>query len=267
MCTVTIVPLCDSTDRKGTGFRLACNRDESRRRPAALPPCVRRFADRRAVMPIDPVSDGTWIAVNDRGLVMTLLNVYDRPVRPVNPGSQQNPIRKDSPASNLNPRHRPLSRGTIIPRLLHHDDVSRAAQDASALDPESYPPFRLIMADRQQVAELRSDSSAFRLDVKPIGSSPWMFTSSGLGDEVVEPPRRQLFEEMLQSCGEGATIQDAYHRHQWPDRTSISVCMSRPESRTVSYSVVEVGPAGCRLVYIPEAPNSNAVPIGVTLQT
>ena len=44
--------------------RVVCNRDELRSRAAALPPRVCTFGERRAVMPIDLVSGGTWIAAN-----------------------------------------------------------------------------------------------------------------------------------------------------------------------------------------------------------
>ena len=69
MCTLTILPL------GGASTRLAFNRDEQRTRPAALPPQVRQFGGRTALMPVDPVSDGTWLAVNDAGLVLALHNV------------------------------------------------------------------------------------------------------------------------------------------------------------------------------------------------
>src|SRR5262249_13957501 len=72
MCTVSIVALNEPGNRR---LRLACNRDELRSRPAALPPLVRNCDERQAIMPIDPVSDGTWIAVNDAGIAATLLNV------------------------------------------------------------------------------------------------------------------------------------------------------------------------------------------------
>src|SRR5262249_11399645 len=68
MCTVTVVPTPGAV-------RLACNRDEQRTRPPALPPQVRRFGRRWAAFPVDPVGGGTWVAVNDTGLAMTVLNV------------------------------------------------------------------------------------------------------------------------------------------------------------------------------------------------
>src|SRR5688572_26484109 len=98
MCTVSVIAL-PGVDG---GFRLACNRDELLTRPAALPPEVRMFRERRGAMPIDPTSGGTWIAVNDAGLAVALLNVNRR-------GPQKFSDR--------------TSRGRIIPSLLHCDSA------------------------------------------------------------------------------------------------------------------------------------------------
>jgi hypothetical protein len=75
MCTLTIFPL-------GNGHhRLAFNRDEARSRSAATPPRWGCYGDREALLPIDPAGRGTWIAVNDAGLAMALLNVNRNPWR------------------------------------------------------------------------------------------------------------------------------------------------------------------------------------------
>ena len=58
MCTVTLM-------RYDGGVRLACNRDERRDRPAALPPTSYACGKQRAIFPVDPVGGGTWIGVND----------------------------------------------------------------------------------------------------------------------------------------------------------------------------------------------------------
>src|SRR5206468_9651830 len=94
MCTVTVIRLPHDPARAGGGrsapgwggrprggIRVASNRDELRSRAPGLAPEVRGFGSRRAMMPIDPVSGGTWIAVNDAGLAMTLLNAnFAQPV-------------------------------------------------------------------------------------------------------------------------------------------------------------------------------------------
>src|SRR4030095_16282146 len=66
MCTLSFVP----TTR---GFLLAMNRDEKRTRVASLPPEVFAHDDRRAIYPREP-NCGTWLAVNDAGLCLALVN-------------------------------------------------------------------------------------------------------------------------------------------------------------------------------------------------
>ena len=239
MCTVTVVPAREA-------IRLACNRDELRCRPAALPPRVERFGPRTAVLPVDPASGGTWVAANDAGLALTLLNVK------ANPGPVVAP-----PA--------PLSRGMIIPALLHADTPLTAAFAALSLDPARYGPFRLVIVSRREGVEVRSDGARIRL-VWRIGlTRPHMFTSSGLGDQAVEGPRRQLFGEFFDQPGDWPARQDAFHRHRWPDRPHLGVCMDRPDARTVSHTVVSLGPDRVTLTYHPEAPDRPVEAVGLTL--
>jgi len=67
VCTVSIVPVVD-------GCRVMCNRDERRTRAVAQPPRTWPTEVSWATYPQDPVSGGTWIGVNDDGLVVALLN-------------------------------------------------------------------------------------------------------------------------------------------------------------------------------------------------
>jgi len=238
MCTVTVIPAREA-------IRLACNRDELRSRPAALPPRVQQFGPRRAVLPVDPTSGGTWVAVNDAGLALTLLNV----------NSQNGSATLAAP----------LSRGKLIPALLHADTPLAAAFSALALDPAQYAPFRLLLVSRREGVEVHSDGTRIRL-VWRIGlSRPQLFTSSGLGDQAVEGPRRRLFGEYFDSSGDPLARQDAFHRHRWPDRPHLSVCMDRPDARTVSHTVVSLGPDRVTLTYHPDAPDRPAEAVIVTL--
>src|SRR5262249_30651056 len=147
-------------------------------RPAALPPVRLRCGARWAVHPIDPVGGGTWVAVNDAGLALALLNVTARP----------------GGATVVPPAEPAPSRGTIIPALLSCGDLSAAVAAAAALDTTPLPPFRLVLADRGEVAELRSCDGRPRLVRRGPLSAPCLFTSSGLGDRLVEGPRRRLFD-------------------------------------------------------------------------
>lgn len=236
MCTVTILPL-------GDGIRLAANRDESPLRPTALPPRLVNVGKRQALMPIDPISGGTWIAATDAGLVFTLLNVYPGPRDPKAP----------------TPR---ISRGTIIPRLLDAVSLDEAFARTKTLNAEDYAAFRLVLADRQRVADVYCTGGACQWSAPSKISGPNLFTSSGLGDSLVDPPRRALFNEFFAAGGKDQ--QDAYHRHSWPDRPHLSVCMRRPEARTISLTVVEVN-ADVAMTYYPGAPDQPVVPFVANL--
>ena len=133
MCTVSIVPVSD-------GCRVVCNRDERRTRAAAQPPRAFPTEVSWATYPRDPVSGGTWIGVNDDGLVVALLN---RTVA----GSE--------------PRVLPPSRGSIVPTLLSCPSIARAVKACDALDLGRFEAFRLVMAHRSTVAVVTGDGAFF----------------------------------------------------------------------------------------------------------
>jgi hypothetical protein len=188
-------------------------------------------------MPVDPVSDGTWIAVNDAGLVLVLLNV--------------------TPLAGAAPGRR--SRGAIIPGLLASDSLAAAARQTGRLNPAEFAPFRLVLIRDDGVAEVYWDG-VNRTDTPPEAlTNPRMFTSSGLGDPLVERPRQRSFEEFV-AIGFDPAAQDAFHRHRWPGREHLSVCMSRPDARTVSFTIIEIGADAATMAYSPEAPDRGVSP-------
>jgi Transport and Golgi organisation 2 len=227
MCTVTVIPLGHAG-----GFRVACNRDERRTRPPARPPEVRGFGPRRGVMPVDPEAGGTWVAANDAGLVLTLLNYNTTP-----------PARPAAPAS----------RGLIIPSLLECETAEEAAGRGADLVVSEFQPFRLVMLDRNGCAELTSDGRELALCRHSLKAGPLLFTSSGLGDDLVAGPRRELFFRTMANAPDAAG-QDAFHRHRWPGRPEVSVCMSRGDASTVSFTVVELVDRGVTMFYRGAAP-------------
>lgn len=275
MCTLTTVPTYDSElptlrDRESarpTGLRMACNRDESCKRPAALPPEIRSFGRFRAIMPIDSQSGGTWIAASDAGFVVSLLNVY--PTVRSTRGEEQVAVGSVDDRTPWGPNAAVAgkqSRGLIIPRLMGCCGLEEAVEAAKRLDAVSYPPFRLVLADRFRIVELRSNGAEISPSSQQDSDHPSLFVSSGLGDDRVEGPRRELYDSSFADRANLVESQDRFHRHTWPDRPELSVCMSRQDARTVSLTVVELTPDRVTMVYYPDAPDRPVEPMSLSLE-
>jgi hypothetical protein len=228
MCTLTIIPI-------DGGIRLMVNRDEERTRPAALPPRELERAGARAVMPVDPQSGGTWVAASQSRFAASLLNY--------NPGA----------SLSRRAKHGAASRGLIIPAIAHEQGHGTAVEAAMGYDVRETPPFRLVIVSVRGVTEITSPGyGAPRVVREHEPNRPLMFASSGLGDDLVDPPRRALLRELF--AGASTTWPDAqiaFHAHQWPAKPELSVRMERADARTVSRTTVVIGPDGCTMTYEP----------------
>jgi hypothetical protein len=202
---------------------VACNRDERRSRPAALGPRRYRLRLRMAVFPTDPQSGGTWIGANDAGLALALLNRTERP--------------SAGPTLHQRPQY---SRGLVIPPLLEFESLQKVLSLVQTLNPGLFAPFCLVIVQGREVGSAMSDGRVISVDRSRL-TEPMLFTSSSLGDAVVDGPRRRLFNDMVLATRDSWLHgQLAFHRHCWCDRPELSVQMKRPEAATVSRSVVDV---------------------------
>jgi hypothetical protein len=197
-------------------------------------------------LPVDSISNGTWIAVNDVGLVSALLNV--------NPGVNEAALQ-----TSLRQRTQ-RSRGAIIPALLSCSTLDEALARMAELPATDYAPFRLVLCGSREIAEVRSDSKRLWRKRRVPLAGPLLWTSSGLGDHHVEGLRRQLFDAYFTRPGDRAAQQDAFHQHRWPDQPHLSVCMRRADACTVSYTVIELDESAALMMYFSGAPDQPLQP-------
>ncbi len=80
MCTVSWRAARD-------GYDLFFNRDELHTRAPELPPALSERDGVRFLAPRDGDHGGTWLAVNEHGLTVCLLNDYANPWRPAAGGA------------------------------------------------------------------------------------------------------------------------------------------------------------------------------------
>ena len=111
---------------------LAANRDEMRDRPWRAP--GRHWPDQpQAVAGLDVQGGGTWLGLNDAGVVAGVLNRV----------------------GSLGPRRGKRSRGELVLAALDHGDASAGATALTRLDPRDYRSFNLVVADRRNAYWLR----------------------------------------------------------------------------------------------------------------
>lgn len=211
MCTVT-------WRRDGKRLDVLFNRDELRTRPPALPPRLMDAGPHRCIAPIDGRAGGTWLAVNDRGLVVGILNFYDGQAAP--------------------PPARPFSRGRLVLDQMAHADVTslRAVFPKTALS--VYPAFILLALDPSGGAVFHWDGRTLREDSPPEPLRP--LSTSSFDTAAVLAARRARYAELV---GDGDPRLDAlmrFHADTHPRGGAYSVLMDRDEARTVSFSWIGV---------------------------
>ena len=180
--------------------------------------------------PRDPDGGGTWLAANELGLTVGVLNAWTHD-------------------EALEPAGGFESRGLLVLAL---------AEAGSAVEVRR----RLERRDLRAVR-------GFRLVVFALGEEPLVLAWNGerLTCERAEPPlsssvvaaeaahaRARVFEEL---AGDGAVTSDVLERFQashLPQRGPLSPCMHRADARTVSASRVTVGPSGVSFAYAPGPP-------------
>jgi hypothetical protein len=225
MCTVSVIP-----PLAGRGLRAVVNRDERRTRSVAWGPELSYRGNVPVISPVDSESLGTWIAVSGTGLVYAVLNL--------NRGAESIP---GAPRT---------SRGHVIPLLAGAYDYAHAIRRLDVLDLEQFGPFRLVITDGVTVALGRWTGSRLALESSPL-HRPLIVSSSSLGDDLVEPPRRALFEALLGEDTDAWRAQDRLHAHAWPDRRHLSVMMSRTGATTVSRTAVVMDGDSATVTYTP----------------
>jgi len=239
VCTLTALPgeLLEPDPAADRVLRIVFNRDERRHRLPGLPPRIIVAGHRRALMPIDADAGGSWIAVNDVGLVVALLNLTA-------PSDEHMPERT---------AHVPRrSRGHIVPALAAGSSIDDVRRIMETTDVAAYEPFRAVALHRQHWFEARWTGHRFQTQRGPI-ARPLIWTSSSLGDEVVAGPRRMLFDRVFAERPLTTDVQDSFHHHTWSDRPEVSVRMSRGDASTVSITTIDLTATAAQMDYEPIA--------------
>jgi hypothetical protein len=230
MCTVTW-----SFHRDG--YDLLMNRDELHTRGPAIAPRHHTVDGVNFLAPIDSDARGTWIAANELGVTVGLLNRYPSSY------SDKEGVRYSS-------------RGKLILALAGARSAEDAVRRIEAHALSTYRPFTFFAIDTSGILTVVWDGTGepYREEaIIPLSSSSFR------GDEVVAE-RVALFEQQVTAVKSrpGELIAPdrlpvrrlrQYHASYNPRRGAHSVCMDRPDAATKSFSHVSVDRRAVRFLY------------------
>lgn len=239
MCTLVILR------RPGHAWPLllAANRDELRSRPSRPPD--RHWPDRPEVVAgLDELAEGSWLGVNDHGLVAAVLNR----------------------TGTLGPEPGRRSRGELVLEALDHAEATAAAGALADLHPDAYRPFNLLVADPRDCYWLRHGGDD-EIRVHPVPTGLHMLAAGDL-DDVAEP-RIARFLPAFRDAAEPAPAADGGDWQAWTDLLGRRVPDDAPrEDRLaamnldgIQLSGADYGTVASSLVALPAYPGFDALPV------
>lgn len=225
MCTLSWV-------RGEAGYELFFNRDERRTRGSELAPELLERDGVRFLAPRDADFGGTWIAANERGLTLCLLN---------------------GDAAELG--HGTFeSRGQLVLELAGCTDGREVVARMTPAQAARFRPFLLVALDpRREAVAAEWNGRELALDEHAEARMPVI--SSSFAEAAVRARRAASFRQRQVAGGPlAAAALRAIHASHDGGPSAYSVCMHRDDAETKSFTRVRVEPAHVELEYTPGAP-------------
>lgn len=216
--------MCTLSWQIDDSFRLSLffNRDELFSRPDALPPEVHRpdANSARFIAPTDPQGGGTWIAANEFGITLCLLNDY-----------------QGRSVENLNDKAK--SRGLLVRELIALKSAKEVESAMNLSRVKVFQPFNLVMFDGVK-SPVMWNWDGERLHYTNEPAHP--IVSAGIAQPEVQRKRAAVFREETERQGGKLTSaqQLALHRSKRPEPQPWSIAMQLDDKGTVSITQVEV---------------------------
>lgn len=219
------------------GYQLFFNRDEQRSRALALAPRVLEIEATRVLMPLDPQGHGSWIAVNENGLSLCLLNYYQG----------------ETLEGKL------ISRGQLVRSLSCLNTIGGLALALDRLCLTEYAPYTLVVFEAQGSRSKITKVRAFQWSgsVLKVFQPVSPLTSSSVRFNEVSRTRHHIYQQLVQD--NSVEELQRYHQAHADGKNERSVCMHREDAKTVSFSHITVTAKRAEFYYQAGSPcNSRA---------
>src|SRR5665213_2602959 len=139
-------------------------------------PPARHWPDRPEIVAgMDELAGGSWLGLNDFGVVAGILNRF----------------------GSLGPAPGQRSRGELVLEALDHADALTAGEALAEIEPKAYRTFNLIIADNRDAVWLRhaDPSGTLPPTAAPIAAGLSMIAAGDLDDG--ETPRLQRYRPLF----------------------------------------------------------------------
>ena len=226
MCTVTAF-------QKNAEIEVFFNRDESRKRQKALPPSLFKLKNTKYIAPIDTDAKGTWILVNEFGIILCLLNYHPKNYFPEKSSRYE-------------------TRGEILHKIADVKSIADFKNSLTKINPHSYRPFSLLLISHMQNICVTWTPSNNQLEYNENIQLP--YSSSSFQTKNVISSRKKLFLALADEKEINSDFFFNYHKSHIPEKGPFSVCMHREDAKTVSFSHIIVKQNEIIFKYLNESP-------------
>jgi len=226
MCTVSWI-------HHPGGYELFCNRDELLTRKTATPPMILEINGVKVIAPQDGDFGGSWISVNEYGLSLSLLNLYE---------------------TAIFSKGRFISRGLLLMELAECRSVEQLITRLPEIRLNRFQPFTLLsLKPGQAAAIVRWDGNECLINTDGDGLLP--LTSSSFDTANVIQRRKESFAVFTnRSSTLNSDALHSFHCSHWPRAGAYSTCMHRNNAATVSFSRIKVDSGSIEFRYFPHSP-------------
>lgn len=223
MCVVTYLPEADG------GFILTSNRDESIRRPAAIPPRRYLVEEQLITFPKDAQAGGTWIATTKHRTLCLLNGAFQK-------HAHRPPYRR--------------SRGLVVLDAFSYDSPHTFARE---YDFTAIEPFTLVMLDKTTdlltLHELRWDGTKAHFNCLTT-DKPRIWSSVTLYSEAVVREREGWFQAWLDAPrADIAREIIAFHTSAGKGDPANDLRVDRGNLKTVSITQIRAQSDGVSVFY------------------
>ncbi|MEO8026713.1 MAG: NRDE family protein [Bryobacteraceae bacterium] len=219
------------------GYQVLFNRDEKLTRARADGPRIAERNGVRFLAPVDGDHGGTWIAANQFGVTICLLNGAN-----ITGTAADHPVRA------------PRSRGLLLLELGAEKSAGAVSSRLSRMDLAAYSPFTLLAIEPNQPVLAEEWSGADYMTVANANELMPLISSS-FDPAGVRQSRRQEFQRCHDLAGRvDAEMLYSFHESHGREPSAYSPCMHRADARTVSFSWVKVSAREVDFFYSPDAP-------------